>query len=144
MKSDTEKYLHEARTHGAQLADAVTRNGSLTVGQVESLTKHVYEYAIKAPIAENPTGVSKKYQSHSLQDLSSRYGLWSELPANLQGAITEMDRFYPAYPNSVQYTTLVSSTSATQWQNRIEKGRELIDFVEGAIKDPARFSKFKF
>ena len=66
MKSDTEKYLHEARTHGAQLPDALTRNGSLTVGQVESLTKHVYEYAIKAPIAENPTGVSKKYQFHSL------------------------------------------------------------------------------
>lgn len=144
MKKETERYIREAREHKTQIADVLTRTGSLTVGQVESLFRQVYEYSFKAPVVEKSTGLGAKYKSHSLTKLCISYGLWPELPHNLQVAITEMDGYYPAYPGSVRYAAHVSSSSPAQWQHRVEMGRDLIELVERAIEDPARFSKFKF
>jgi hypothetical protein len=144
MKEEPKKYIHEARVHHKQIDGEFTRTGSVTVGECDKLFKQVYEYAIKAPIAERFTGIPNSYQSHSLGALCKSYGLWPLLGPELQCVITEMDPFYPGYPGNTAYTTLLSSSSAAEWSHRIAMGKELIEFVEEVIDDPSLFSKLTF
>jgi hypothetical protein len=144
MKGSTVRWLHEARIDLAEVQQDFTRAGSMTGGNCERLFK-VYEKTVKAPIVDKFGSVPRSFHTHGLSTLCQSYGLWPLLPAQLKSAITDIEPFYPVYPNETAYTTLVSSSSVSDWGNRITAATEFLDHLEKhIICDSVAFGKLTF
>ncbi len=144
MKGNTRAWLHEGREFVANAEKKFTDSSSVNAGAVENLVKS-YEYAIKAPIVEKYGTVPRRFQTHDLTSLCQLGGLSSPLPGNLQDAIREIETLYPVYPGEPAYTTLVSSSTSDQWNNRIKAANELLDFIDRkVICDSMVFSRLTF
>jgi hypothetical protein len=143
MNNEALKWLHEADINIGRVERVLTLTGSITSGDAETLYKQGYEYSLKAPLAEKYNGIPSSYHSHPLTVLSKQYGLFDLLTLELQQSLADMDRHfsYPAYPGSIGYNSLVSSSSPAQWNQRIARAKELREFVKDVINTSSLFSR---
>jgi len=123
-----------------------TCSNSMTFDNAKRLF-YVFENGLKAPIVEHfHNSVPHKYRSHDLTTLSQSYGIWPMLSSSLQGAIQEMNAFSGVqYTTEVAFRTLVESSNPQQWTDRIEAGKQLLNFVEyQVITDPTNTARLTF
>ena len=129
MNKGAAQYIDEWRITIDRISDNFTSTGSLTAADVENLCKFGYEYPIKAIIAQRYGSVPQSYYSHGPGELVQKIGLTKYMPGNLHSGITDMKGWYPVYPNEKAFTTLVDSSFAAEWANRIETSKQLGEFV---------------
>ncbi|MBI4522404.1 MAG: hypothetical protein HY695_01185 [Deltaproteobacteria bacterium] len=133
MKKEAAEYIHEWQITIDRINLNFTTTGSMMAADVENLCKFGYEYPIKAVIAQQYGSVPRSYYGHSPGELIEKIGLKMYMPGNLQSGVTDMEGWYPVYPNEKAFITLVGSSTPAQWANRIEASKQLGEFVLNQI-----------
>ncbi len=154
MQPETARWLNESRGNFGTAQSQFNDMSSMDVTGAGALFMSA-ECAVKAVIVEHYGFLPPHFESHRIVNLSHQIGLWPQLPPDLRAHLADMALLDPNVrdPHETRptrrapraYETLVSSSSNTEWQQRLTAAPRFIQYIErDVIGDGAAFGKLTF